>query len=172
MGKLIVISGKNDSGKSLFAENLIAKYKGKLYYIATMIAKTEDNRDRIEKHKKQRENLSFTTLELPYSLSEARVEDGAVLLEDVSNLIANNIFDRGIESDEVLEDILNLTARCPLVVAVTISHLESSDYEGETAMYIESLNKINEELRNRASVSVIMENGNPVYEKGEENDIF
>ena len=105
-------------------------------------------------------------------MSEARVEDGAVLLEDVSNLIANNIFDRGIESDEVLEDILNLTARCPLVVAVTISHLESSDYEGETAMYIESLNKINDELRNRASVSVIMENGNPVYEKGEENDIF
>lgn len=172
MGKLIVISGKNDSGKSLFAENLIAKYKGKLYYIATMIPQTADNRDRIEKHKKQRENLSFTTLELPYSLSEARVEDGAVLLEDVSNLIANNIFDRDIESDEVLEDILNLTARCPLVVAVTISHLESSDYEGETAMYIESLNKINDELRNRASVSVIMENGNPVYEKGEENDIF
>lgn len=172
MGKLIVISGKNDSGKSLFAENLIAKHKSKLYYIATMIPKTADNRDRIEKHKKQRENLAFTTLELPYSLSEARVEDGAVLLEDVSNLVANNIFDKGVESDKVLEDILNLTAKCSLVVAVTISHLVSADYEGETAMYIDSLNKINEELRNRASVSVIMENGKAVYEKGEENDIF
>ena len=77
-----------------------------------------------------------------------------------------------MESDKVLEDILNLTAKCSLVVAVTISHLVSSDYDGETAMYIDSLNKINEELRNRACISVIMENGNPVYEKGEENDIF
>lgn len=173
MGKLIVISGKNDSGKSLFAENLIAKHKGKLYYIATMIPKTTDNRDRIEKHKKQRENLAFTTLELPYSLSEIEVEkDSAILLEDVSNLLANNIFDKGIGSDGILEDILNLTAKCSLVVAVTISHLVSSDYDGETAMYIDSLNEINEELRNRACISVIMENGKAVYEKGEENDIF
>ncbi len=173
MGKLIVISGKNDSGKSLFAENLIAKHKSKRYYIATMIPKTADNRNRIQKHKKQRENLAFTTLELPYSLSEVKVEkDSSVLLEDVSNLLANNIFDKGVESDKVLEDILNLTAKCSLVVAVTISHLVSSDYEGETAMYIDSLNKINEQLRNIACISVIMENGNPVYEKGEENDIF
>ena len=173
MGKLIVISGKNDSGKSLFAENLIAKYKGKRYYIATMIPKTADNCDRIEKHKNQRESLSFTTLELPYSLSEAIIEeDSAVLLEDVSNLLANNIFDKGVGCDKVLEDILNLTAKCSLVVAVTISHLVSSDYEGETAMYIDSLNKINEELRNRSCISVIMENGKAVYEKGEENDIF
>lgn len=173
MGKLIVVSGENNSGKSLFAENLIAKHKGKLYYIATMIAKTEDNRKRIQKHKKQRENLAFTTLELPYSLSEIEVEkDSAILLEDVSNLIANNIFDKGVESDKVLEDILNLTAKCSLVVAVTISHLVSSDYEGETAMYIDSLNKINEELKNSSYISVIMKDGKPVYEKGEENDIF
>ena len=173
MGKLIVVSGENNSGKSLFAENLIAKHKGKLYYIATMIPKTEDNRNRIEKHKKQRENLAFTTMELPYTLSEINVEkDSAVLIEDISNLIANNIFDKGVQSDEVLEDILKLTSKCSLVVAVTISHLVSSDYEGETAMYINSLNKTNEELKNRACISVIMENGNPVYEKGEENDIF
>ena len=77
-----------------------------------------------------------------------------------------------MESDKVLEDILNLTAKCSLVVAVTISHLVSSDYEGETAMYIDSLNKINEELKNSSYISVIMKDGKPVYEKGEENDIF
>ena len=55
MGKLILVSGENNSGKSLFAENLVAKSTGKRYYIATMIAKTAQNRKRIQKHKKQRQ---------------------------------------------------------------------------------------------------------------------
>lgn len=173
MGKLIVISGANDSGKSLFAENLVAKSTGKRYYIATMIAKTAQNRERIQKHKKQRENLSFVTLEVPYSLSGCNVEnDSVVLLEDVSNLVANNLFDKGRGHDRVFEDILNLTGRCALVVAVTISGIVSSHYEGETATYVDSINNINERLKKEASVCINMADGKAVYEKGEENDIF
>ena len=173
MGKLILVSGENNSGKSLFAENLVAKSTGKRYYIATMIAKTAQNRKRIQKHKKQRENLSFVTLEVPYSLSECNVEkDSVVLLEDVSNLVANNLFDKDRGHDGVFADILNLTDRCALVVAVTISGIVSSDYDGETAMYIDSLNNINERLKKEASVCINMADGKTVYEKGETDDIY
>lgn len=173
MGKLILVSGKNSSGKSIFAETLLAKCDGNRYYIATMIPKTEDNFARIEKHKKQRAGLGFTTLELPYSLTEQYIEpDSVVLLEDVSNLLANNIFEKNKTADEVFDDILNLTKRCKVLVAVTISGLLNNRYDTDTAMYINSINEINQKLNNEALVAIKMINGKPVYEKGDEYDIY
>lgn len=173
MGKLILVSGENSSGKSIFAENLLAKCDKNLYYIATMIPKTEDNYERIEKHRKQRIGLGFTTLELPYSLAEKYIElDSAVLLEDVSNLLANNIFEKGKSVDEVFEDILNLTEKCKILIAVTISGLGNLGYDNDTAIYINSINVINKKLHDEALVSIKMINGEPIYEKGDENDIY
>ena len=105
-----LIFGGSGSGKSEYAEKLSCELaqKNEKYYIATMIPKTEDNYERIEKHKKQRSGLRFTTLELPYSLNEEIIEpDSAVLLEDVSNLLANNIFDKNKNADEVFDDLIN-----------------------------------------------------------------
>ncbi len=173
MGKLIIVSGKNDSGKSLFAESIVSKRLGKRYYIATMIPKTEENLKRIKKHKKQRQNLNFTTLEAPYSLAESTIDkDAVVLIEDVSNLLANNIFEKGKGADEVFCDILNLAEKCSFTVAVTISELEASGWDEETSMYINSLNELNEKLKKEASVCITMADGKPVYEKGEGYDIY
>ncbi len=172
MGKLILVSGENNSGKSLFAEKLISECEGKRYYIATMIPKTQENYRRIEKHKKQREGLGFATLELPYCLSDKSVEpESVVLLEDVSNLLANNIFEKHKSADEVFSDILRLAKKCKITVAVTISGLLSNGYDEETDMYISSLNEINQKLYDEALVAVTMSNGKPVYEKGEGYDI-
>ena len=54
MGKLILVLGENNSGKSKFSEEMISKIEGNRYYIATMIPATDENYDRIKKHKKQR----------------------------------------------------------------------------------------------------------------------
>ena len=173
MGKLILVSGENSSGKSAFAENLLAKCDGNHYYVATMLPKTEDNFERIKKHKKQRQGLGFTTLELPYSLAEQSMEpDSVVLLEDVSNLLANNIFEKNKTENDVFDDILNLQKRCKVIVAVTISGILNNGYDIDTAMYINSLNKINQKLYNEALVAITMTNGKPVYEKGERYDIY
>lgn len=173
MGTLILVSGDNNSGKSRFAENIVSKLKGKRYYIATMLPKTEDNYVRIEKHKKQREGLGFTTLELPYGFSGENIEpDSVVLIEDISNLLANNMFEKNKSADEVFDDVLCLVKKCRFAVAVTISGLEIGDYDKETAMYIESLNKINQKLKDEAKISVKMLNGQAVYEKGENYDIY
>ena len=96
MGTLIMISGANGSGKSRYAERIVARTAGERYYIATMRPCSEENLQRIEKHREQRKDLQFTTLECPYQVGAAAVErDGVVLLEDVSNLLANAMFERG-----------------------------------------------------------------------------
>jgi len=173
MKKLILVSGENNSGKSAFAEKLMSKCSDTLYYIATMIPQTEDNYKRIEKHKRQREGLGFTVLELPYNLNEAIIKsDSAVLLEDVSNLLANNIFEKNKNADDVFNDILNLLKKCRTLVAVTISGLENQGYDSDTAMYINSINEINQKLYNEALVAIRMTNGKPLYEKGNEYDIY
>lgn len=50
MGTLIMISGANGSGKSRYAERIVARTTGERYYIATMRPCSEENLQRIEKH--------------------------------------------------------------------------------------------------------------------------
>ena len=94
MGKLILISGANGSGKSRYAELLLSRTTGERYYIATMQPQTPENHQRIAKHRLQRQGLAFHTLELPCGLQNARLPQAAVvLLEDVSNLLGNLLFE-------------------------------------------------------------------------------
>ena len=130
MGTLIMISGANGSGKSRYAERIVARTTGERYYIATMRPCSEENLQRIEKHREQRKDLQFTTLECPYQAGAAAVErDGVVLLEDVSNLLANAMFERGGDEASVYADIEALCSRCHLLVAVTITGLRADGYD-------------------------------------------
>ena len=132
MGTLIMISGANGSGKSRYAERIVARTTGERYYIATMRPCSEENLQRIEKHREQRKDLQFTTLECPYQVGAAAVErDGVVLLEDVSNLLANAMFERGGDEASVYADIEALCSRCRLLVAVTITGLCADGYDGD-----------------------------------------
>lgn len=172
MANLVLVAGANDSGKSVYAEQLIAQTTGKRYYVATMAACTEENHRRIEKHRQQRKELAFETLECPYEVGNCPVEpDGVVLLEDVSNLLANGMFVQGKMPDEVLEDICTLMGRCRVLVVVTISGLNADGYEAETREYINGLNAINQKLFEKADAAVVMENLQPVYKKGGIHDL-
>ena len=169
MGEIILVSGENGSGKSRFAEQLAAKFSGEHCYIATMIAKTPENERRIRRHRRQREGLGFITLEIPYRIEEAAVPIGALaLLEDVSNLLANTIFERRGDENEVYRGICTLADRCSLLIAVTISGLCPDGYTGETAAYIRSLNRLNRLLFNQAAAAVKMKENAPSWQKGED----
>ena len=173
MGTLILISGANGSGKSRYAERIVARTTGKRYYVATMRPCSEENLQRIEKHREQRKDLHFTTLECPHQVGAATVETGSiVLLEDVSNLLANAMFERGGDEMSVCADIEALLAHCRLLVAVTITGLNADGYDGETAAYIRALNGLNQRLHDRAAASVTMKDGAPFAEKGDLNEII
>lgn len=167
MGQVILISGPNSSGKSRFAEELISRTRGPRYYIATMLARTQDNHARIEKHRRQRAGLGFTTLERPYAVGDLPLEpDSVVLLEDLSNLLSNNIFERGTGAEAVFADVRALAGRCGLLVAVTISGLRAADYEGETADYIGQLERLNGLVYELAGTAAVMKDGVPSVRKG------
>lgn len=148
---MILISGPNGSGKSAFAESLVAELPGDRYYIATMVAQSREDRERIKKHRRQRDGLGFQTIEMPWGLEKAAVKsDGLVLVEDVSNLLGNGIFAHGGTKEDALEQILNLYRRCGVLICVTIGGLSGKGYSGETADYIRDLNWLNSRLMEEA----------------------
>lgn len=172
MGKLLLISGANDSGKSRWAEQLIYALPGKKYYIATMKPVSEDNYRRIEKHKNQRAGLGFQTLEQPYKIEQLSLEpESTVLLEDVSNLMANCFFELGQGNSQVFKSIEALSDSCALLVAVTISGLETHGYDEETTAYINALNELNRMIFDRADVAIFMKDGKAECLKGALDDI-
>ena len=168
MGKLILISGVNNSGKSIYGEQLAAKLDGPKYYIATMIPQTEENHRRIERHRRQRAGLGFQTLELPYMVSDAQVTvDSLVLLEDISNLLANAMFEQKRNMESVFQDVCVLCDRCRCVIAVTISGLGAEGFDVETISYINALNELNQKLYDQADAAVTMRDRIPYIEKGD-----
>lgn len=168
MGKIILIAGPNGSGKSAFAESLIAGTRGERFYLATMQNRDGYNDRRIEKHRRQRAGLGFTTLEEPFTVGTAAVTPGSVvLLEDASNLLANSIFEQHGSGEAVLADILQLAGRCAALYIVAISGLSAEGYDGETASYIRAIDQLNRDLARAADTVVEMRQGQPVCVKGE-----
>lgn len=164
----LLISGANDSGKSAFAESLAARLPNRRVYLATMRPQTEENRIRIARHRRQRAALNFVTIEAPFSVGELDIQKtDTVLLEDVSNLLANVMFETEREAASVLPDILALAGRCRHLIAVTISGLTEENYHGETAEYIRALNDLNASLAQRADGVAEMTDGVPFARKGD-----
>ena len=167
MGKLIVVSGPNESGKSAFAESLMSRIPGQRYYIATMVPQTEENYRRIEKHRLQRADLGFTTLELAHGIDRAPVEaESAVLLEDASNLLANLFFETHGDEKTALAELRELQNRCRVLTVVTISGLRAEQYTGETAEYIRGLDALNAALFRQADAAAELRDGVACWRKG------
>lgn len=155
---LTLVIGPNNSGKSAYAESIIANLKStKRYYIATMIPYGEEGLARVKKHLKMRENLGMETLEDPYLDKADTIEPGAdVLLEDVSNLVANRLFEKGAETCEtIVQEIRTLCDKTANLVIVSIGGIMAEGYDEETVCYINMLNQINEELSQLADKVII-----------------
>ena len=67
-------------------------------YIATMRVYDEESEKRVARHRAQRADKGFATLECPMDLAGAGIEPGStVLLEDIPNLLANEMFEAGAQ---------------------------------------------------------------------------
>lgn len=164
---LILVMGQNSSGKSAFAEALAVQLRQKRYYIATMLPYGEEGTARVQKHRAERAGQGFITLELPYSVSGWDIPaDAVALVEDVSNLLSNAMFNRGVSALEVLEDIKLLSRRVDCIIAVTISKFDDGDYNEETRHYIQTLEWLNHSLHILADTVVEMQEGQPILRKG------
>lgn len=106
---LTVVTGVSGSGKSEYAENRAVELSGgrDLYYIATMEPYGEEGRRRVERHHKLRAGKGFTTIEcyrdiesIAGIIGAERCKEATILLECMSNLLANEMFPTEDGSEE------------------------------------------------------------------------
>lgn len=169
---LTLVIGGAGSGKSAFAERLVQAQPGPRLYIATMQPFDGECRARIARHRAQRAGKGFATLERYTDLAGAAsaVPPGAaVLLECMSNLTANELYDpAGGGGAAVLRGVEAVLARSRSLTVVTNEvFLGGAAYEGDTLLYLRELARINRALAARADLAVEVVCGLPNVLKGE-----
>lgn len=145
-----VIIGGSGSGKSEYAEDMaVGLNSDSMVYIATMESFDEESRTRIIRHQRQRRGKGFETMEC-YTCLEKMVisKSGTVLLECMSNLVANELFSETGGKVKTLEavkkGIENLIAQCDNLIIVTNNVFEDGFlYDEETLGYMKVLAEIN-----------------------------
>ncbi len=146
---LTVVTGGSASGKSEFAESLIAGGENKnRLYIATMEVYDAEGEKRVARHRAMRAEKGFDTLECPRGLAAAAVPAGcAALLECMSNLCANECFsEAGFEGvvERIIGGVERLCDTAESVVIVTNEVFNDGiDYPELTQRYLEVLAEIN-----------------------------
>lgn len=154
---LYLVKGTPDSGKSKRAEEIVCNIGSDLrYYIATMIPYGEEGRKRVNKHRQMRSGKGFVTIELPYDITEGlnvieNPDRATVLVECMSNLVANLYFDRKYSEDKVIElisgQVLALSSRLANLVLVTNEFdADNNEYDQDTINYISLMSSVNEQL--------------------------
>ena len=122
---LVVVTGGSGSGKSAFAEETILSLgEARRIYIATMQAFDEESHRRIRRHRHMRAGKGFETIERYTELNELLIpKDCVVLLECMSNLVANEMFrEDGFHpevAEKITEGVKNLLSQAKHVVIVT-----------------------------------------------------
>lgn len=147
---LALIIGGSGSGKSAFAEKMVLESGDySRVYIATMEIFDEESKLRVKRHRDMRAHKKFRTIESPTHLEEVMLnDDEVVLLECMSNLVANEMFSPSGRTDNVVDIIcsgvekVSKTAKHMVVVTNDV-FCDGLDYDESTMDYIEKLGEIN-----------------------------
>lgn len=171
---LYLISGGSGSGKSEYAESLVLSSGAKTrVYLATMQIWDEECRRRVARHRAMRREKGFVTVERPTDLAGVQVPaDSVVLLEDLSNLAANECyggcgFQRAEEA--IWEGICSLCGQARDVVIVT-NELFSDGiaYDPATRQYLALLAGLNCRIAAAADQVIEIVLKIPLFWKGEQ----
>ena len=173
--KNVVVIGGSGSGKSAYAEQCILDFGGtRRVYIATMQPFGAEGQARIARHRKMRAAKQFSTIECYTNLKEVELEPGSdVLLECMSNLTANEIFDpsgagKARAEEEILAGVSRLAHQARNLVLVTNEIFSDGyRYEEETMEYQRILGNINVRLAEMADCVTEVVYGIPVRIKKE-----
>lgn len=172
---MILVTGGSGSGKSAYAEDRVLSFgKGRRIYIATMYPFDLESKKRIDRHRRMRAGKGFETVERYNDLKELVLpKDCTVLLECMSNLVANEMFnDDGAKEravEEIIQGISCLKNQVKNLVVVTNEIFsEISAYEGETGMYRIYLGEINRRMAEIADEVYEVVYGIPISVKGGE----
>ena len=150
---LHLITGGSGSGKSAYAEQQVMNAgAGRRIYIATMIPYGEEGKQRVERHRQLRRAKNFETIECYKNLASLEIpKDSIVLLECMSNLVANEIFEpegaHGETVESIRSGIKHLMEQTEQLYVVTNEIFSDGiSYDSETMRYLEYLGQVNQVL--------------------------
>lgn len=174
---LFLVIGGSGSGKSHYAEQLALHLAGgnPRFYLATMQIWDEECRARIARHRQQRAGGGFVTVERSQNLAGLEGETldsrGTILLEDLGNLAANELYQPGrnrqMAAQNILAGIEHLVLNSKdLVIVSNEVGLAGTSYAGETDLYLRLLGFLHRSLAQRADAVCEVVAGLPTYYKG------
>ena len=166
---IVLVTGGSGCGKSKWAEKLVASLLTEnRVYIATMQVYDEESVKRVERHRAQRADKGFRTIECEKDLASANIAEGSVvLLEDLVNLMANEMFDGG-DVSRIVPALNILAKKCSHLVMVTNDvFADGIEYAESTQEYIRQLAQINNAAAQMADCVVEVVYSIPVCVKGE-----
>lgn len=102
--EIILVTGGQRSGKSMFAEQLVSKMTDTPVYLATAEARDDEFRDRIRRHQARR-GSNWTTVETQLNLHEHDFYKRCVLIDCATMLSTNYFFANGEDLTKSLEAI-------------------------------------------------------------------
>ncbi len=153
---MTLVLGGSGSGKSEFAETLALNSRNSdtdsLFYVATMLSEGEEGKRRVERHKRLRFGKGFQTIEQAFDISRlAERISGTVLLECLSNLLANECFLHNCSAKDIFPQIIDLTSHCDnLIIVSNDIFSDGVNYEPCTKEYIRQLGWLNRQLAGQA----------------------
>lgn len=111
MGRIILVTGGARSGKSRFAEQLIAGFGNDIVYIATAEAMDKEMAERIARHRAQRP-VSWRTFESPTRPSAVIATEGGrtagILLDCLTVMVTNRMLAHSMDWEEPTVAQMNL----------------------------------------------------------------
>ena len=153
---ILLVTGGSGCGKSTWAEKAVQALPGeKRIYVATMQVYDRESEERVARHRAQRADKEFVTVECEKDLAGAPVPEGAaVLLEDLVNLTANEMFDGG-DPDRIVPALRALAERSRHLILVTNDLFSDGiAYSPSVQEYLQRLAEINRQAAEMADCVV------------------
>lgn len=168
-----LVYGGSGSGKSAWAEELCIRLGERRLYLATMEPRGEEAAERVRRHREQRADKGFDTLEHygdPRAVMMPQAYD-CLLLECGGNLVSNLLFggDPPANPEEALfEGVRMLAGRVSNFVFVTNDvFADGVSHEDGTARFAHCLAGLNRRVAAWADAVVEVVCGLPICHKGE-----
>ncbi len=174
---ITLITGGSGSGKSAFAEGYaLSVPHSHAYYLATMEVKDGESQKRVQRHRENRKDGNWITLEYPRNVGAAvdrlKSKNSVLLLECMSNLVAHEMYrEGGMETAahctaKISRDIRTLAAKAGHLVIVTNNVFDDGcAIDPGLREYLTALGEINQQLAKDAAEVIEVVVGIPVYWK-------
>lgn len=169
-----LITGGSGSGKSAYAEEIASSLGLPVYYLATMQVYGEEGKKRVKRHRLLRRGRNFHTMEKSLTVNEVTVpKESVVLLECLSNLLANEMFDpMGIGVDGLVDGVLRqvelLSEKTThLIIVSNDIGFDGISYDEGTSLYIKALGELHTNLAEGFEHVIEVVCGIPLNHKGE-----